>query len=215
MLAMRCDHEDHIFFGGSLREGKPTCKNEGWEIHKLAHFGQQRHSQHFANMSQHWGLFFFGGGGWGKGFLLFFFLLVHMLPQLRDLLNWLQDGDISIGVFKIQHLTPCTQEQLKAYFYLRDGRFTTRKIDSHALGQWHNCRPIVFVASGWAWGDHFFFFYPRLALRDEPSTTRKNWLTLLAKYTHNIFGQHVAILRDARLACLGLLGGSKAGDGRS
>ena len=60
-----------------------------------------------------------------------------------------------------------------------------------------------------------FFFYPRLALRDEPSTTRKNWLTLLAKYTHNIFGQHVAILRDARLACLGLLGGSKAGDGRS
>ena len=57
-------------------------------------------------------------------------------------------------------------------------------------------------------------FYPRLALRDEPSTTRKNWLTLLANYTYNIFGQHIAILRDVRLAFLGsrgaYFGGSKA-----
>ena len=60
------------------------------------------------------------------------------------------------------------------------------------------------------------FFYPRLALRDEPSTTRKKWLTLLATYTHNIFGQHVAILRDVRLAfgsSGSLLWGSKAEGG--
>ena len=84
---------------------------------------------------------------------------------------------------------------------LRDGRITTRKIDSHTLGQRHYFRPIFFVPSGLARGNQIF--YPRLALRDEPSTTRNNWLTLLANYTHNIFGQHVAILRDVRLAFLG------------
>ena len=29
---------------------------------------------------------------------------------------------------------------------------------------------------------------------------QKKWLTLLANYANNIFGQHVAILRDVRLA---------------